>query len=441
HKELLFYQYSPLKSHVSTYKMPLKIMQIVFIAKFFPNEKKFFKQELMKEAGIDDIMIAEVLKQPAIAIAAQKKPADRVGPINLEKMSPQAKGVLQKLAKENPSLTQKEVITLAQRKGLVGVEAQAIAEEVLKAPSGSLGAAIDYERGVLEQVLTKQGAGGSLDDAINQAMRVKKLYSEPGRALESMKHKSAIGEEIIKQLQQRLLKTADPDKKKGIQTLIDAVSVGGRAKPEAIDYVLELWQAGILSSSDTILRNLGGNVVGLASKPLDTFTAGIVDAAKSAVLRRPRTRFSGEAAIEAKAYAKNFPGALKKLWQFLRHEKPPGVTEKVGRLSEALGRREGVIPGKVGKAIRLPFRPLRAGDESIGFLLEESSLSKAAFRKAKLSGLTGNALKNRVAELMKKPSDAMLDIALKERLYYLYQSKLGHVGAAASNLINQTKVA
>lgn len=48
HKELHFYQRSPLEPHVSTYKMPLKIMQIVFIAKFFPNDKKFFKQELMK---------------------------------------------------------------------------------------------------------------------------------------------------------------------------------------------------------------------------------------------------------------------------------------------------------------------------------------------------------------------------------------------------------
>ncbi len=48
HKELLFYQYSPLEPHVSTYKMPLKIMQIVFIAKFFPNDKEFFKQKLVE---------------------------------------------------------------------------------------------------------------------------------------------------------------------------------------------------------------------------------------------------------------------------------------------------------------------------------------------------------------------------------------------------------
>ena len=48
HKELLFYQNSPLEPHVSKYKMPLKIMQIVFIAKFFPNDKKFFRQELME---------------------------------------------------------------------------------------------------------------------------------------------------------------------------------------------------------------------------------------------------------------------------------------------------------------------------------------------------------------------------------------------------------
>lgn len=48
HKELHFYQNSPLEPHVSKYKMPLKIMQIVFIAKFFPNDKKFFRQELVE---------------------------------------------------------------------------------------------------------------------------------------------------------------------------------------------------------------------------------------------------------------------------------------------------------------------------------------------------------------------------------------------------------
>ncbi len=47
HQELLFYQKTPLESNVSKYKLPLKLTQIMFIAKFFPNDSEFFKKQLI----------------------------------------------------------------------------------------------------------------------------------------------------------------------------------------------------------------------------------------------------------------------------------------------------------------------------------------------------------------------------------------------------------
>ena len=46
HQELLFYQKTPLEPNVSKYKLPLKLTQIMFIAKFFPDDAEFFKKQL-----------------------------------------------------------------------------------------------------------------------------------------------------------------------------------------------------------------------------------------------------------------------------------------------------------------------------------------------------------------------------------------------------------
>ena len=47
HQELWFYQKAPLDKNVSRYKLPLKLVQILFIAKFFPDDSEFFKQQLI----------------------------------------------------------------------------------------------------------------------------------------------------------------------------------------------------------------------------------------------------------------------------------------------------------------------------------------------------------------------------------------------------------
>ena len=48
HQELWFYQKTVAEPVISKYKLPLKIVQIIFIAKFFPKEIKFFRQQLLE---------------------------------------------------------------------------------------------------------------------------------------------------------------------------------------------------------------------------------------------------------------------------------------------------------------------------------------------------------------------------------------------------------
>ena len=48
HKELWFYQKTANEPNLTKYKFPLKLVQILFIAKFFPDDSEFFKKELVE---------------------------------------------------------------------------------------------------------------------------------------------------------------------------------------------------------------------------------------------------------------------------------------------------------------------------------------------------------------------------------------------------------
>ncbi|MDP9424033.1 MAG: hypothetical protein M3Q19_14595 [Pseudomonadota bacterium] len=119
-------------------------------------------------------------------------------------------------------------------------------------------------------------------------------------------------------------------------------------------------------------------------------------------------------------------------------------TFKTGETSDGFNRIEAnvmePIQGPLGAVVRTPGRMLQAEDEFFKSVARFSELNAIALRRARGEGLKGDALANRVDELVRNPPADMLELANNFARYQTFQSELGNFGKDLVHLANRTPI-
>ena len=192
--------------------------------------------------------------------------------------------------------------------------------------------------------------------------------------------------------------------------------------------IRELRGATLLTNPVTFLRNTIGNTAAVISNLIEKPVSGVVDLARSAITGGPRERFVGEAGANAMG-----------MWRSIGDSASNAVKSLLSE-SSATGLSEfaiqPAIPGAVGRAIRLPFRILQSTDEFFKGVLISGELRAQAFRRAAQQGLKGQARLDAMEATAKKPTEEMIDSALKVAKEFTFQKNLGDFAGPISKALN-----
>ena len=192
--------------------------------------------------------------------------------------------------------------------------------------------------------------------------------------------------------------------------------------------IRELRGAMLLTNPVTFLRNTIGNTAAVISNLIEKPVSGVVDLARAAITGGPRERFVGEAGANAIG-----------MWRSIGDSASNAVRSLLSE-SSATGLSEfaiqPAIPGAVGRAIRLPFRILQSTDEFFKGVLISGELRAQAFRKAAQQGLKGQARLDAMEAAAKKPTEEMIDSALKVAKEFTFQKNLGDFAGPISKALN-----
>lgn len=191
-------------------------------------------------------------------------------------------------------------------------------------------------------------------------------------------------------------------------------SLGKSQWKRLADANFEMWVNGVLSNPVTHGKNILGNIFTTVTAPIEKAATGAWDAAITKggnILGKDwtRDRFVSEATA---TYRGQLHGVQEGAREFLNSM--AGQESKisgVGKFGTGETYRIPSIPGKIGKAIRVPGEALRAEDDMFKTILYRGELEGQAVRQAKKEGLTGVEYEARVQALKNDPIQAMKDYA------------------------------
>ena len=229
------------------------------------------------------------------------------------------------------------------------------------------------------------------------------------------------------------MKQIEPGDTKGFMAYLEGLKKTNLDRLQDAAYFI--WVHAKLSSPKSHVKNILGSTFSTLSAPLEQGLAGMSQGARALVSKNVvRDRFVGEAPARAIGTMMGFKDALRSSLH----------TMKTG-LSEFAGEKYSTgfinpIPGKVGKAIESAGKSLKAEDEFFKILNMRGSMYSLAYRKASQEKLRGSAFTSRMAELISKPTNAMLELAQEEARYRTYTKDLGVTGKSFQNLLHNTPV-
>lgn len=195
-------------------------------------------------------------------------------------------------------------------------------------------------------------------------------------------------------------------------------------KATALDMVREFWVAGLLSGLRTFTTNLIGNLGAAMWQIPTTAVAAGIGAVRGG---ENRVRFAEVTARMNGLVAGSWEGAYL-AWKYL---KTGDSKSPMTRLD--LQHRE-AIPGKLGYLVRTPFRVMEGGDQLFKEMNRRAALYALATRQAMKEQHKGQALQDRIGEIVASPSVSMRREAWDEALYGTFQSDLGPIGRMVMNL-------
>lgn len=205
-------------------------------------------------------------------------------------------------------------------------------------------------------------------------------------------------------------------------------------KPRFRDKLVELWYNSLLSGPQTHVVNIVSNTMtALGQVPEHMVAAGIGGVRNAASRSKINDRV-----LFTELGARSF-GLLQGVREGLRQA---ARTMRTGEASDFASKVEAqsdnAISGLKGKVIRTPTRMLSAEDELFKAMARRMELAGLAVRHARGEGLTGEAAKKRVADLVANPTDDMLEKAFDYGRYLTFQRPLGpvmrHVSAMTQNM-------
>jgi hypothetical protein len=195
-------------------------------------------------------------------------------------------------------------------------------------------------------------------------------------------------------------------------------------KPTKGDKVLEAWRAGLVSAPGTLfVANPLGNLAEQIVRVGETATSAIVDR----FMGGAKTRLRGEARAELAGAAKVAPSAVKTFlsdvvdaFKLAPEKANPDVIDR----TPAIG-------GKTGRAVRIPFRILQAGDDLFKTIGGSAELHKLAWREA-------GGDKAKFDAIRKNPSEALLSRVAEAKKARTFQDP-NRMAQSLVNLRNQHK--
>lgn len=246
----------------------------------------------------------------------------------------------------------------------------------------------------------------------------------PGRVLEGLASAGG-GAGRLKDAADRILDLAqDPA---NLNRFVEKVS-----KPTFADRAQEIWYNYLLSGPQTHMVNILSNTMtALGQLPEHAVAAG-VGAARKAFKRDEADRvLFGELGARAVGLLQGTKEGLREFGRAFRTgETADFVTKMESQTQKA-------VPGIKGEILRVPTRLLTAEDELFKAMARRMELAGLAVRQAGKEGLKGQAAKERAAELLADPTDAMMEKALDYGRYVTFQRPLGDGPAGGLSRITQ----
>lgn len=274
------------------------------------------------------------------------------------------------------------------------------------------------------------------------------MTAEAGRALSSFRIlASATGEakdlgEVIKQMGGRdaigdiARKINELDTPEQVsQFLLDA------RKAKTSDMLVEGWINALLSGPQTHVSNIVSNtLVAMMALP-ETTVAAAIGAGRRALGTAEDSVYFGEAGARAYGILQGSKDGVIAGWRTYKTEIPSAGPDKLETSRpRAIPSARVKIAGKEfeigGKQIRIPGRALMAEDEVFKAIGYRQELNALAYRQAAKEGLRGDDFAERVAEIIRHPTDAMMKKARETADYQTFTKELGKTGKGLMEFVN-----
>lgn len=220
-----------------------------------------------------------------------------------------------------------------------------------------------------------------------------------------------------------------------------SAAAGKMASGKWMDAHYQVWINGLLSAPSTHGANIISNVgTTLMAIPERYVTAGF----------EMMTGANSSALVEANARATGLMNGIVDGFQMMtgKMEKPASIASSkfdrhVPAISAAAwGKQPDSIIGKgldyLGKAIGMPSWALEKSDDFFKGMNYRMMLQEKAAKQAATEGLTGQAFKTRMADLVNNPTEAMSDVAGDFARYQTFTSEAGDLTKKVQATINAT---
>jgi hypothetical protein len=241
------------------------------------------------------------------------------------------------------------------------------------------------------------------------AAKYKRLRPAAGRAVKEFDF--AVPAELLAELQQA------------------GLFVRQAMKPGMADWFYEAWINGLLSGPATHVVNFTSNALIRLSVPtIERPMAAALDILRVNIKGGPRERFFGESYADVVGMVQGVPMGLANALKAWHTEQGTFGLTKLDLP------RQRAIPGKIGKKVRVPGRALIAADEFFKAINYQAELRAQAYRQAAMEGKTGAARALRMEELVKKPTEPLVERATADALYRVFQQPYGAAGRQIAQL-------
>ena len=355
----------------------------------------------------------------------------KVENINLDPFtSPEVRATIRDRVKADPKLGRTVPVGSEEHDSLVTNLTNDTIEAAQKVFSerGALGAASEKiqsnaSQQILEALKTKKGdeLRALVDPLIQEGIH--KPGEEIGRALQAQQRPKPFIQDVLNGFDQKIREVKATGKGREMRAAVrelkamqDMVRNGKAPDSNAFDKMYEVFLNGIFSGWETHVVNMVSNTAFLAASPVERLAASGVDKLAGFVTGK-REVYPAEASGMARGMAKSLdPRTWGKVpiaeGQKFMHKGAIGTAEDSG-IASRVG----------GKLLRLPTTALKYEDVPFKHTAGLGELYASARAFAKSEGLSGDAYRARVTELLRNPTKEMLSRMSKEELYRTFQTE------------------